>query len=56
MLVMLSDSVPLQAGYTALVYASEEGHTQIAATLIAAGARLDLQNKVRECGGACTSF
>jgi len=54
MLVLLSDSVPLQAGYTALVFAGEEGHTQIAATLIAAGARLDLQNKVRKRGGACT--
>jgi len=35
--------------------ASQNGHTATAATLITAGAKLDLQTKVREGGGACGS-
>jgi len=32
--------------------ASQNGHTDTAATLMAAGAKLDLQDKVREGSGA----
>jgi len=31
------------------------GHAETAAKLIDAGAQVDLQNKVRECGRACSS-
>jgi len=35
--------------------ASQNGHTDTAALLIKAGAKPDLQNKVREGGWACSS-
>jgi len=35
--------------------ASQNGHTDTAATLMAAGAKLDLQDEVREGSGACGS-
>ena len=44
----------------ALMAASQNGHTETAATLITAGAKLDLQTKVREgsraCGSCCSSM
>jgi hypothetical protein len=37
----------LQCGSTALIWAAEEGHAATVLALIAAGADLNLQNKVR---------
>ena len=47
--------LPVQDGFTALMSASQKGHTATAAKLIAAGAKVDVQSKVREGGGACGS-
>ena len=41
-------SCGLQNGWSALIYASNEGHSAVADKLISAGAKLDLQNKVQE--------
>jgi len=43
----------LQAGMSALMNASANGHVQIVGKLISAGANLDLQCNVRECGVTC---
>jgi len=44
----------------ALMMASQNGHTETAAKLVANGAELDMQNKVREscpaCGLCCSSM
>ena len=39
--------IPLQNGVTALVDASQEGHTQIVDSLLKAGANPDLKDNVR---------
>jgi len=36
-----------QDGWTALMYASQKGHTDAARTLVSTGARVDLQDEVR---------
>jgi len=46
-------SCGLQDGWSALIYASYNGHSAVADKLISAGAKLDLQNKVRESGVPC---
>ena len=47
--------LPLQHGVTALMLASSYGHFKTAAKLIAAGAKFDVQDKVREGGRAGSS-
>ena len=43
-----------QDGYTALIWASREGHDDCVEKLIAHGARVDIQDKVSEGGdGVC---
>ena len=37
----------LQDGWTALMLASDSGHTDIVQLLLSSGAKVDLQNKVR---------
>ena len=37
----------LQNGWTALMLASDSGHTDIVQLLLSSGAKVDLQNKVR---------
>ena len=43
----------LQAGMSALMNASVEGHVKIVGKLISAGANLDLQDNVGECTMPC---
>ena len=43
---VLSHSVP-QSGRTALMLASERGHTAVVQLLLSSGAQVDLQDKVR---------
>ena len=43
---VLSHSVP-QIGWTALMEASDSGHTNVVQLLLSSGAKVDLQNKVR---------
>ena len=45
-LTVLSHSVP-QSGRTALMVASESGHTGVVQLLLSRGAQVDLQSKVR---------
>ena len=46
MVTVLSHSVP-QWGWTALMMASESGHTAVVQLLLSSGAQLDLQDVVR---------
>ena len=43
----------LQDGWSALILAIHKGHSAVADKLISAGAKLDLQNKVRENSLLC---
>jgi len=55
LMLCLHYPLPVQLGFTALMAASQTGHTETVAKLIQAGAKLDVQNMVREGGGACGS-
>ena len=39
----------IQHGLTALAWAAQEGHEQVMDVLLKAGAKFDVQDKVREC-------
>ena len=39
-------TVPLQNGWTAMVYASQEGHEHVVEALLKEGATVDIQEKV----------
>jgi len=50
--IFITEVVPFvsfvsQDGWTALMLASDSGHTDIVQLLLSSGAKLDLQNKVR---------
>ena len=43
---MTIGTVPLQNGWTAMVYASQEGHEDVVEALLKEGATVDIQEKV----------
>ena len=43
---LCANTIPLQDGFTPLLFASQEGHTAVVKLLLEAKANPDLQNKV----------